>query len=390
MSPEQSRKILLIVVIAAISINLRPSITAVGPLISEIRNDTGLSNTLLGMLTTLPVLAFGIFSVLTPLFTRRLGTEGTMALALVLLIGGILLRVTPAAVPLFLGTALLGIGIALGNVLLPGIVKKSFPRRYGLVTGIYSSMLGVGATIGAAVSVPLSEGMGLGWRWSLGAWAAVAFIALLMWLPQMKNNLPVTARRGLRESLRQLGSSKLAWNVALFVGLQSFTFYTIVAWLPEILIDRGASAAYAGYMLAVTQGTGVLGTLIIPTWAARRQRQRLPIIILVVLEVVSIIGLMMPSLFLVGLWSAIIGFCLGGSFGLALLFIVIRSRSADTANELSGMSQSIGYSLAATGPFLFGAIFDLTLNWLYPMILLLLIAFIKLATGWVAGRDEYV
>ncbi|TVR35039.1 MAG: MFS transporter [Balneolaceae bacterium] len=390
MSPEQNRKLLLIFAIAVIALNLRPAIASVGPLIFEIRDDTGLSNTLLGLLTTLPVLAFGLFSVMTPLFTRRFGTEGTMALALVLLTSGLLIRVMPSLIPLFLGTAILGVGIALGNTLLPGIVKKSFPRRFGLVTGIYSSMLGIGATIASAISVPLSEGAGLGWRWALGAWAAIAFIGLLVWLPQMKQNIPVIARRSLRQSLRQLGTSKLAWNVSIFVGLQSLTFYTIIAWLPEILIERGMSAGNAGYMLALTQGTGVIGTFVIPAWAARRQRQRLPIIILVALEIISLLGLMASSLFLVELWAAMLGFCLGGSFGLALLFLVLRTRDSHSANELSGMAQSIGYTIASFGPAFFGAVYDLTLNWTYPIAMLLLIAFAKLASGWVAGRDEVV
>lgn len=390
MSPEQNRKLLLIFAIAVIALNLRPAISGVGPLIGEIRGDTGLSNTVLGLLTTLPVLAFGIFSVMTPLFTRRLGTEGTMTLALLLLLAGTLIRVIPSLIPLFLGTIILGVGIALGNVLLPGIVKKSFPRKFGLVTGIYSAALGVGAAVASAVSVPLSEGVGLGWRWALGAWAAVALLALLIWLPQMKRNIPVTARRGLITSLNQLGRSKLAWGVAIFVGLQSLTFYTVIAWLPEILIDRGMSADRAGFMLAITQGTGVIGTLIIPAWAARRRRQRLPIGILVTLEIISIIGLMNPNLFLVGLWSALLGFCLGGSFGLALLFIGLRTRDSDSANELSGMSQSIGYTLAATGPALFGAINDITGGWTFPLFLFIVIALMKLATGWIAGRAEYV
>jgi len=390
MSPEQNRKLLLIFAIAVIALNLRPAIASVGPLIFEIRDDTGLSNTLLGLLTTLPVLAFGLFSVMTPLFTRRFGTEGTMALALILLTTGLLIRVIPSLIPLFLGTAILGVGIALGNTLLPGIVKKSFPRRFGLVTGIYSSMLGIGATIASAISVPLSEGAGLGWRWALGAWAAIAFIGLLIWLPQMKQNIPVIARRSLRQSLRQLGTSKLAWNVSIFVGLQSLTFYTIIAWLPEILIERGMSAGNAGYMLALTQGTGVIGTFVIPAWAARRQRQRLPIIILVALEIISLLGLMASSLFLVELWAAMLGFCLGGSFGLALLFLVLRTRDSHSANELSGMAQSIGYTIASFGPAFFGAVYDITLNWTYPIAMLLLIAFAKLASGWVAGRDEVV
>lgn len=390
MSPEQNRKLFLIIAIAVIALNLRPALAGVGPLIFEIRHDTGLSSTMLGLLTTLPVLAFGIFSVLTPLFTKKIGTEGTMALALVLLTGGLVLRVVPSLFPLFAGTAILGIGIALGNTLLPGIVKKSFPHRFGLVTGIYSAMLGVGATIASAVSVPLSEDLNLGWRMSLGIWAVMSFIALVIWLPQMKRNIPVTARRSLASSLKNLGRSKIAWNVSIFVGLQSLTFFTIIAWLPEILIERGLSAGNAGYMLALAQGAGVIGTFIIPSWAANRRNQRLPIMLLVGIEIISLLGLMSPNLFMVELWAGLLGFCLGGSFGLALLFIVLRTRDTESANELSGMSQSIGYTIAAVGPALFGAVYDLHGNWTLPLALLLIIAFAKLSSGLIAGRNEII
>lgn len=381
---------LLILAIGVIALNLRPSISVIGPLIGEIRSDTGLSNTLLGFLTTLPVLAFGLFSVLTPVFTRRFGTEGTMLIALFMLGAGILMRTAQPLILLFAGTALLGIGIALGNVLLPGIVKKSFTGRYGMVTGLYSSMLGIGATAGAALSVPLSQGTGLGWRFSIGFWAIGVILAIAAWLPQMKFNLPVQARRGLRESLRNLSSSKTAWSVALFMGLQSLSFFTIIAWLPEILIDRNVTPEYAGYMLALAQGTGVIGTLIIPQWAARMQRQRLPVYLLVIAEIVSITGLLSPSLYFTGLWVALLGFSLGGTFGLALLFIVLRTRDSGSANELSAVSQSVGYTLAAAGPILFGALYDLSGSWIIPMITLLVVAAAKASAGRVAGTDSYV
>lgn len=390
MANEHHRKFLLLFAIIIISLNLRPAITGVGPLIGEIRLDTGLSNSLLGMLTTLPVLAFGFFSVLTPLLTRRIGTEGTMTFAMFILTAGILMRVVPAHSALFFGTLLLGIGIALGNVLMPGIIKKEFPARVGVLTGTYSAMFGIGAAIASGISVPLSEGAGLGWRWALGVWAFASCIALLVWLPQMKSNLPVVNRKQFREALRQLGRSKLAWMVALFVGLQSLTYYTLIAWLPEILIERSMSPANAGWMLAYMQAVGVLGTFLIPAWASKRARQRLPVLIIVIPELISIIGLMAAPLSTAWVWVTLIGFCLGGSFGLALLFIVLRSRDSDSANELSGMSQSIGYTIGATGPVIFGGLFDLAGNWLVPLMFLFLVALLKTWSGWRAGDRQYV
>ena len=390
MSPEQQKKYFLIFAILLIALNLRPSIAGVGPLIGEIRDDTGLSNSMLGLLTTLPVLAFGLFSVLTPLFTRKLGTEGTMAFALVLLTAGILLRVAPAISALYIGTLILGIGIALGNVLLPGIVKKRFTHRYGMVTGLYSAMLGVGATIASGISVPLSEGAGFGWRWALGAWALISVLGLIFWMPQMKGNIPEVTKRGLKSSLKALGKSKLAWHVAVFVGLQSLTFYTIIAWLPEILIERGMSAGRAGWMLALTQGVGVVGTFILPSLISKTEKPGALISIIVALEVASILGLILLGNVWVPVLVSVLGFCLGGSFGLALLFIVLRSRDTESANELSGMAQSIGYSFAAAGPVLFGALYDMANTWTIPLSFLLIIALFKLWTGIGAGREEYV
>jgi len=390
MSPEQNRKILLILAIAVIAFNLRPSISAVGPLISEIRGDTGLSNTLLGMLTTLPVLAFGLLSVFTPLFTKRFGTEGTMLLALIILTAGILLRVIPGSIMLFSGTIILGAGIALGNVLLPGIVKKQFPTKTGLITGIYSGMLGVGAALSSGVSVPLSENVGFGWRWALGFWAFFSAIALLIWLPQLKRNFQVVAKRPLGNALKQLSHSGLAWNVSLFMGFQSFTFYIMIAWLPEILQDRGISAVEAGWLLALCQGMGVLGTFFMPAWAERLENQHIPIFLLIMLEIVSLLWLMIPGTAFTGLIVSLLGLSMGGSFGMALLFIVLRTRDSDSANELSGISQSVGYTMAATGPALFGAAFDLAEVWTIPLGMLLLFSFLKLWSGWKAGDHKFV
>ncbi|WP_069131098.1 CynX/NimT family MFS transporter [Rhodohalobacter halophilus] len=391
MSPQQNRKFLLIAAIAIIALNLRPAIAAVGPLIYEIRLDTGLSNTLLGMLTTLPVLAFGVFSILTPFFTRKFGSQGTMSLALILLTAGLFIRVFPNHAALFAGTAILGVGIALANVLLPGIVKQSFPNRYGLVTGIYSAMLGTGAAISSGISVPLSEGLGLGWRQTLGSWGIISLIALIVWLPQMRRNVQVIAKRSFSSALKHLGTSKVALNVALFMGFQAFTFFITVAWLPEILIERGMETARAGWMLAIVQGSGVFGTFLMPAWASRRQRQRLPIGILIGLEVFSLLGIILiTNTVYVEFWMAILGFSLGGSFGMALLFIVLRTRDTETANELSGMAQSVGYTLAAVGPALFGGIHDLAGNWTIPLIFLLIVSLLKFWTGWISGRAYHV
>lgn len=387
---RNQNKVLLIAGIILIAINLRPALAGVGPLIGAIRDSTGLSNTMLGLLTTLPLLAFGVVSMFTSVFTRRFGIEGTIAFALALLTLGISLRILPSAVALFGGTLLLGIAIAFGNVLLPSLVKRDFPEKTGLMTSLYSSMLGVGAALAAGVSVPLAEDLNLGWHWSLGVWALLSLLALLVWLPQLSRQTLPKYAKSFKDSMSDLGRSKLAWNVALFMGLQSLAFYVVLAWLPEILQDRGIDANTAGWLLSLSQGTGVLGTLIVPIWAEKIDDQRKLVWYLVILEAVSIAGLMVPDSFLVGLWASLIGFSLGGSFGLALLFIVMRTHDTETATELSGMAQSVGYLLAAIGPTLFGALHDITNNWFVPLLLLLIVAIFKIVTGLIAGKPVNV
>lgn len=389
---ENSRvkNFLLITGIVLIALNLRPALAGVGPLVSTIRESTGLSNAMLGLLTTLPLIAFGVLSTLTPLFSRRLGIEGTLALAMGLLTGGILLRVIPSNIALFGGTLLLGIAIAFGNVLLPSLVKRDFPNHSGIMTSVYSSMLGIGATVAAGVSVPLAHDLGWGWRWSLGSWAALSALALIVWLPQLKDLTLPRHNRSFTQSLKDLGSSKTAWQVALFMGLQSLAFYVVLAWLPEILQDRGLTPNAAGWMLSLSQATGVVGTILIPTWAEKLNDQRGLVWLLMTCEAVSLVGLMFQDPFLVWLWVSLIGLALGGSFGLSLLFIVLRATDTETATELSGMSQSVGYLLAAVGPTLFGAMHDWTQAWFIPLLFLLIIVGAKLVFGLGAGKPQEV
>lgn len=384
------QNILLISGIVLIALNLRPALASVGPLIGVIRDTTGLSNTMLGLLTTLPLLAFGVLSTLTPLFTRRLGIEGTLAGALVLLTGGLFLRVIPTNAALFGGTLLVGIAIALGNVLLPSIVKRDFPNHTGIMTSVYASVLGLGATIAAGISVPLAFNFNWGWHWALGAWGVISAIALIVWLPQLKNLTLPRHKKSFLTALKDLGNSKRAWQIALFMGLQSLAFYVILAWLPEILQDRGLTATSAGWMLSLSQGMGILGSILLPYWAEKRDDQRPLVWMLLVLEIISLLGLLYPEAFLVSVWVSLIGLSLGGSFGLALLFIVLRTSDSQTATELSGMAQSIGYLLAAVGPTLFGALHDITEAWIIPLLFLFVVTIIKLFMGLGAGRPQKI
>ncbi|QDT32923.1 CynX/NimT family MFS transporter [Thalassoglobus polymorphus] len=385
---SRSADLLLLVGILLVAINLRPALASVGPLIEDIRRATGLSNSQLGLLTTLPLIAFGVISSLTPLFTRRLGIGGTLLMALVLLVMGTSMRAIAWLPALYVGTLLVGIAIAFGNVLMPSLTKRNFSSHSGFVTSLYSSAMALGASLAAGFSVPLAVEMNLGWRGALGVWSIPAMIALIVWLPQVRRLTRSEPNRSFQKAMKHLGGSALAWQVALFMGLQSLTFYVVLAWLPAILMSRGYDATYSGWMLSLSQAMGIFGSLIIPTLAGRTTDQRGIVLCLALIESVGLAGLLLDQTGWIALWASLIGFVLGGSFGLALLFIVLRSSGTETATELSGFAQSIGYMVAAVGPLLFGVLFDLTQSWTWSFLFLFAVGVIKLGMGWGAGSPQ--
>jgi len=387
---NKSSRILLLIGILFVAINLRPALSSIGPLIDMIRQDIGLSETLLGLLTTLPLIAFGVISTMTPLFTKRFGIGNTLLGALVLLITGILIRSSGGVFSLYFGTVLLGVAIAFGNVLIPALIKRNFPHKAGIVTSLYSGIMSLGAAVAAGLSFPLANEFNLGWRGSLSIWSVFAILAFIIWIPNVKRINRTPPRRSFAAAMKKLSGSMLVWRLALYMGLQSMAFYVILAWLPEILIDRGFDPTYAGWMLSLSQATGIIGAILIPVWAGSRKDQRLVIVLLIVIEIIAFIGLMIPDLGLVELWVGLIGMVLGGTFGLALLLIVLRSDDAETAAELSGIVQSIGYLIAAAGPFIVGAIYDLTQVWNYALALLIFVSIVKLFMGVGVGKDRKV
>lgn len=386
----KTSKIFLIIGILGIAINLRPALSGIGPLADFIQKDFQLSGALLGMLTTLPLLAFGVISMLTPLFTKRFGIGKSLLGAMLLLTFGIVVRSVFGIGGLYLGTLFIGIGIAFGNVLIPALTKQNFPDRAGMITSLYSSMMAIGAAVAAGISVPLAVEYDFGWRGSLGIWAAVSAFAFILWAFQIKNIKKTKPRRAFKEALKKLSGTRLVWQMAFYMGLQSMAFYVILAWLPAILIEDGYDTAFSGWMLSLSQATGILGSVVIPLWAGKRADQRLIIWVLVALEITALIGLLFPGLGLVPLWVSLIGFVLGGTFGLALLLLVLRASDTETSAELSGIVQSIGYLIAATGPFLVGLIHDYSNQWNYSLYFLICISLLKLGVGLGAGKPQQI
>lgn len=190
---------LLLVGILLISANLRASITAVGPIVSDIQQSYGLSGTLTGLLTTLPLLAFALISPLAPRMAQRISMENTLFAAMVVLTGAIIIRSLPSVAALFAGTVLLGMAIAVANVLLPSLIKRDFSTKVGVMTGLYSVVMNLGAAFASGLSIPIAEELNFGWQGMLICWAALALISTMVWLPQIRK-FPRTSKGALTSS----------------------------------------------------------------------------------------------------------------------------------------------------------------------------------------------
>ncbi len=367
---------------------MRSPLSSVGPLTEFIQSAMGLSYSMMGLVTTLPLICFAALSGFTLYFTQRFGLEVTLGTALLILTAGIIGRSFTNIPALYLGTLLLGIGIAIMNVLMPSIVKRDFPEHSGSMTSLYSGVMGIGATLGAGVSVPLAHATN--WQFSLGSWAILAFLGLMFWIPQLRNRTKPKNPIHIISAIKKLGSSPIAWQIALFMGLQSLIFYAVLAWLPEILIDRSMTPTKAGFVLSISQGTGILGSLLIPVIAGRFKDQRNIVWVTGAMEIIGIAGILITDTFLVSTWAGILGFGLGGNFSLALLFMVLRADSAELTTGLSGMAQSVGYFVAAFGPVLFGFVHDLTNSWSIPFYSMLVIAALQLGFGLGAARNRII
>jgi CP family cyanate transporter-like MFS transporter len=371
-----------------IGANLRPAITAVGPLVGEIQRSAGLSAAEAGLLTTLPLMAFGALSLAAPPVARRLGTERALEAALILLAAGILLRSAGPLGAVFAGTAVLGAAIAAANVLLPGLIKQDFPERAGPMTSLYSTAMVALAGVGSAVSVPLAELGGLGWRGSLGCWAILAAVGAVVWLPQLRDrHVPPASSASGRYVAAHLWRSRLAWHVSVFMGLQSLVFFGLVAWLPDLLADDGLGPATAGLMLGVLQFGGLISTMTVPHLAGAATRQRGLVVLSTAACLVSFAGLLAFGSSLALLWSLLLGLATGAYLSLALMFLVTRAADARHTAALSGMAQAIGYLIAATGPITIGALHDLTGSWTVPLLVFIAVTLGALATGLGAARN---
>ncbi|MHA7582840.1 CynX/NimT family MFS transporter [Paenibacillus vandeheii] len=382
---------LIILGIIVIAANLRTPLTSVGPLVSLIRDDVHISNTLAGLITTVPLLAFALLSPLVPKLGRRYGVERIILIALIFLTVGIVIRSLSGAVNLFIGTAVLGFAIAVCNVLLPSIIKRDFPNKIGLMTGVYSISMNLCGAIASGISVPLAINGGIQWQGAMGIWGILSFVSILCWLPQLRNQKQTaTTSQQIASNNVNVWRSPLAWQVTMFMGIQSMIFYVLIAWLPEILKQQGIDSNQSGWYLSIMQLAMLPFTFIVPVIAGRMSSQRLLVVITTILLLMGTLGLLYGRPNVILLWIIILGIGGGFAFSLAMMFFGLRTENAHQAAELSGMAQSIGYLLAAIGPALIGYLHDATNSWNLPLYILLGASFLLFLVGIGAANNRFV
>jgi CP family cyanate transporter-like MFS transporter len=386
---------LLLTGILALAVNLRAMVASLPPVFPELQSVLHVSAGDLAVLATVPVLCFASFSGAGAPLSRRFGEERVLGTALALIAAGLVLRGLAPSGLLFPGTIIAGAGVALMNVLLPSLVKRRAPDRAGLLIGLYLLALSGGAIVASLVAVPVftAAGGGLaGTRLSLGLWAIPAIIAAIIWLPQLRyRTLPEAAERAGRQvGALAMRRHALAWQVTLFMGLQSLSYYAALSWFPTMFRDRGASAAYAGTLLALMNLGNAVTALAIPVLAQRAADQRWLAAWAVTAIAAGLAGAGFGPYGLAAGFMVLLGLGQGASLGLGIFYTMARAPDPVVAASLSAFTQGAGYLIASAGPLLIGFVHTATGGWTVPVALLLGIAVLQLITGWLAGRDRTV
>ncbi|TMR15000.1 MFS transporter [Nonomuraea zeae] len=379
---------LLVLGIVLAALNLRTAVTSVGPLLDQLAGSLGMTSVGTGLLTTLPVLAFATVGAVTPTLARRIGEHRLLLLALVTLGVGMLVRSLAGSAPLFLLSSAVALsGGAVGNVLIPTLIKRHFPARTGIMTTVYTTALAAGTMLAAAATVPIERASG-DWHIALGVWAALAAVAAIPWLALLRSEPERdTGSRDL--GIRGLVRSRLAWMIAIYFGTQSMIAYIMFGWLATILTDSGFSTSQAGAVLGIFTALNIPVSILVPMVASRFRDQRPIVAGLVAFYAVGFAGLWAapPSLALVSVVFVAVGM---GSFPLALMMLALRTRTPESTAALSAFGQSAGYLISGAGPLLVGVLHQATGGWALPYTLIFVVLAAQLVTGLYAGRNRYL
>jgi len=388
MSPTRSRlaSIMLVLGILLIAANLRGPITGIGPVLDQIINSFQLTASQAGMLTTLPLLAFAIASPMATTLAKKQGLEISLFIALLLISLGLSTRLVDSVIVLYIGTAVVGVGIAIGNVLLPSLIKRDFPHKVAVMTSAYVLSMGVFAGSYSALLIPLAAYKDLGWQVALACYGLITLFSLIIWLPQLKQHTKPTKDLTQSHTKGKIWHHPIAWHVTLCLGLNSFFTYVMIAWLPNILMEGGHSAQQAGVFHGAFQmASAVPGIILIPL-LSKLKDQRILALSLAILGFICALGLLYFPHFAF-IWSTTLGFCAGAIFILGLSYISLRTHHSGQAASLSGMAQCVGYLLAAIGPMFAGALHSHFDSWGPVLWLCALTSLLCGVFGYLGGRN---
>ncbi|MFF4763875.1 CynX/NimT family MFS transporter [Streptomyces sp. NPDC001292] len=397
---------LVVVGLVLSALNLRPAITSLGALLEEVRHGLGMSGSVAGLLTSVPPLCFAVFGVMAPRLARRFGPAAVVCSGMLAIAAGLVIRPYVGSTAAFLAASALALmGIAVSNVLMPVIVKRWFPDRVGTMTGLYSMALALGTSAAAAVTVPLTGALGGNWRSGLSLWALLAAVAVLPWLPLVRDRgarsaaqapartgpasgEPSRAREAQAPTLR-IARSRTAWALAVFFGLQATAAYITMGWMAQIFRDAGVPAGKAGLLLAVTMVMGVPLAFVIPRLATRLPHQGPIVLVLGVCGLVGYAGLYLAPAAGSWAWALLLGVA-NCAFPLALTMVGMRARTGPGVVQLSAFAQSTGYLISIPGPLLVGVLYQSSGGWGLPIALMAGLMVPQMVVGYVAGRDRTV
>ncbi len=368
--------------IILLAINLRTVLASFPPLVPAVRADLGLSATAAGLITTLPVLCMGAFAPVAPRLARRFSIERLLVALALGTAAGATLRGVGTTVALAGGALMAGVSIAAAQALLPVLVRTRYAAQSGALTGTFSMAFTLGATLAAGSAVPLANALG-DWESSLAVWAVPAVLAALVWAAVPGRTVIDRAPRA------ALWRRPLAWAVALFFGIQSMAFYATLSWLPSILEDAGRSPETAGALLAFSSLVQLPTALLAPMLAARLGHQVGILVSTTGIAAAGLTGLLAaPAAAL--LWVAMIGVGQGAALGLGMMLPLLRGGAAHVAAGLTAMTLTVGYLVAASGPWVLGAVHDLAGGWTVPLAVLLGITLLELVPGIAAARPRTI
>lgn len=383
-SPPSSA--LLLIGLILVATTLRAPIIGVGPILEALKSTLGLSATMAALLTALPLIAFGVIAPFAGKLSQKIGLKRCLLGSLLIVVLGVLLRSEGSISTLYIGTILLGIGIAFGNVLMPSLVKRDFPKRIPSITGKCGLAIGLSAAITSTLAVPLMTIFN--WKIALGSSVIFPLIALIIWSLFIKTT-DEKVSQNVNYQPNTVWKSALAWQVTLYMTINSILFYTMITWLPSILTNVGVSTIKAGSLHGLLQFASLVPGLLLGIIVSKMKDQRMVASILGLIQCLALLGFcFLPAA--APVWAFMFGLGTGGALILSLMMISLRSSNPHQAANLSGMAQCINFLLGALGPILAGKVHEITGNWIFILYTGVILAILMAGFGILAGRQKNI